>query len=124
MSFEISFGNILAFAGLLVTVLGGFMKLLMMAHEKRIDERFASIHAKFTEIETMRSASRAEWEHRFKNLEGSSHAIERDFLSFKAELPRQYALRDDYMRNQLTLESMLNTLTEKFENLLLRMQRQ
>jgi hypothetical protein len=112
MTLEVHLSHVLTFAGLLVVTLGGFMKLLMIAHEQRINERFAYIDAKFHDMDK-----------RHERHEEARSLHYTDFMNFKSELPRQYVPREDYMRNQIVLEAKLDTLSEKFENLSLKVAR-
>ncbi|MFZ6747439.1 hypothetical protein [Undibacterium sp. Ren11W] len=47
-------------------------------------------------------------------------ALERDFLTWRAELPMQYVRREDYIRNQTIIESKLDGLWQKLEIIQLR----
>ncbi|HGJ5883695.1 hypothetical protein [Arsenophonus sp.] len=50
---------------------------------------------------------------RFSRLEISLqnlNSLEREFLTFKAELPIQYVRREDYVRGQTVIESKLDAL--------------
>jgi hypothetical protein len=98
----VSLGHVLSFAGLLIAVMGALMRLLMSAHEKRIEEKFDSIN-KAQERERERGEA--------------NHVA---LLELQARLPRDYVLREDYMRNQIILESKLNEVSGKFDSLLLR----
>ncbi|MDD5249656.1 MAG: hypothetical protein PHY45_11755 [Rhodocyclaceae bacterium] len=41
--------------------------------------------------------------------------LERDFLTWKAELPEKYVRRDDYIRGQTVIEAKLDALYNKLE---------
>ena len=99
---QVTLTHVLTLCGLLVTILGGLMSLLMKAHEKRFDERFR------------------DFDQRIVANQAASHANERALLILKAELPREYVPREDYMRNQLVLENKIDVVREKLENLSLR----
>lgn len=42
-------------------------------------------------------------------------ALERDFLTWRAEMPNQYVRREDYIRNQTVLEAKLDRIVAKIE---------
>lgn len=108
---------------LIITVIGAFAgvgKLLLSQINKALDLRFAAIEAAAT-------VQKQHWDARFGELlsqqkkEGESWArIERDLLTFKAELPTRYVLRDDYVRNQTIIEAKLDAVAMKIENFQLR----
>jgi len=58
-------------------------------------------------------------EARFSMVERDLHQVrnvERDLLQLKADLPRHYVLREDYVRNQTIIEAKLDALALRFEN--------
>lgn len=98
MSIEVDFWQLV---GLLITFLGfvfGGGKVLLGQIDKRLDARFATLE---TESQGWRK-------------------MERDWLEFRAELPLHYVRREDYVRGQSILESKLDALALKIENLQMR----
>ena len=79
----------LAFLGML----GGFGRLLLTQIDRRLEQRFGAIEAQGDE-----------W-----------RKLERDFLTFKAELPVHYVRREDYVRGQATIEAKLDAIAAKTE---------
>ena len=79
----------LAFLGML----SGFGKLLLNQIDRRLEKRFDTIEKQG-----------AEWQR-----------LERDFLTFKAELPVHYVRREDYVRGQSTIEAKLDAIAAKTE---------
>lgn len=53
-------------------------------------------------------------------LEEDLQALEREFLLFKAELPNGYIRREDYIRNQTVIDSKLDAIASKIEQIYLR----
>ena len=99
---------LLAFFG----AVAGFGKILLAEFEKRQAERFEA-------QETSRREAQAHWDMRFSALEKDSTdwmRLERDFLKFRADLPLQYVIRDDYVRNQTVIEAKLDALAMRIEN--------
>ena len=46
--------------------------------------------------------------------------LEKDFLTWKADLPLAYVRRDDYVRNQTVIEAKLDALAVRIDNMKLR----
>jgi len=87
----------LTFLGVLVT-LG---RVLLAQIDKRLEQRFAMVE---------------------RDLQQARN-FDRDLLQLKADLPHQYVLRDDYVRNQTIIEAKLDALALKLENVQLREKR-
>ncbi len=110
---QLSFPELLSMlGGLIVFFLGAlwlFGQIIVRQFKSGLDERFASLDQK---RETGAQAIR--------DLGGQMQSLERDFLSFRAELPLQYVRREDYVRNQTVIEAKLDGLALRFENLMLK----
>lgn len=81
-----------------ITCIFGFGRLLLAQFEHRLDQRFGALEK-----------AGAEWQR-----------IEREMLTFKADLPLQYVRREDYVRNQTIIEAKIDALAVRIENLKLR----
>lgn len=110
---------LLAFFG----CVGAFGKILLSQVEKRQAERFRaqekSRQAELEAQEKSRKDAQAHWDQRFSTLEKAAaewSRIERDFLTFRAELPMTFVMRDDYVRNQTVIEAKLDGLALRLEN--------
>lgn len=79
----------LAFLG----ALGGFGRLLLSQIDRRLEQRFSAIEK-----------HGAEWQR-----------LEKEFLTFKADLPIHYVRREDYVRGQTTIEAKLDAISAKVE---------
>ncbi len=104
----------------LVAVLFAVMRLLVAQFEKRLDARF------LVQEKSQKNAQN-HMDTRFSGLEkamakGNEEAlrIERELANLKAELPNNYVRRDDYIRNQSTIESKIDGLAIKIENAILK----
>lgn len=107
---------LLAFFG----CIGTFGKVLLGQVEKRLDERFAAQdRAREVGSKTMRETINMHLEDERKTA-AQMLSLERDFLTWKAEMPLQYVRREDYVRNQTIIEAKLDAVALKIENLQLR----
>lgn len=98
MIIQVEFWQIIAVFGAMVTCTFGFGRLLLTQFERRLTERFASLEKQGDE-----------WQR-----------LERDWLSFKADLPIQYVRREDYVRNQTVIEAKIDAIAMRLENWQLR----
>lgn len=107
---------------LLVTLIGSFfglLKMLMAQQVKHIDTSFKHIDASFTaqnlRLDGIEKASREEANH--------WQRMEREILTLKADLPLNYVRREDYVQAVATIMAKLDAMTMRFENILLRGQK-
>lgn len=91
----VAIGSVVAAFFVVVFALG---KILLSQIDKRFTEKFSAIE---------------------KDVDAWT-ALERDFLKFRAELPLQYVLRPDYVRNQTVIEAKLDAVASKIEMLQMR----
>lgn len=87
----------------------GLLRLLMSQHTRHIDAAFETQAARLGRIELVSQADSEQY-----------RRLEKEFLSFKADLPLSYVRRDDYIRGQSVIEAKLDSLATKFENAQLR----
>lgn len=100
---------LLAFFG----CVGGFGKVLLDQIEKREAERHSTLEAQLKSIERATREEAAQWQR-----------VERELLALKAELPLHYVRRDDFVRIQSIIESKLDGLALRIENVQLKGERQ
>jgi len=100
----------------------GFGKVLFAQFDSQLDQRFGA-------QERSRDVAQQHWVQRFDALQKAAEAereewrrIERDLLKLMASLPLDYVRREDWVRNQTILESKIDGLAMKIENLKLRQQ--
>lgn len=98
---------LLAFAALI----GAFGKLLL-----------AQIDSRFKAQERSRTEAGERWDRRFDELRQASaneaqhwHRVERDLLSLKAELPREYVRREDHIRFETVINAKLDSINTRLE---------
>lgn len=120
MNVQIELWALITFlVGLLVSFFGtvwAFGKILMAQLDKRLTERFEG-------QEKSRKEAQEHWDRQFAAIEkskGNWERVERDFLSWKADLPLQYVRREDYIRNQTVIEAKLDAVALKIENIQLK----
>lgn len=80
--------------GFLLSFLGvcwGFGKMLLAQFQAQQDER----------------------QKQQERLQGKVENMEKQLAEFSASLPMTYVLRDDYIRNQVVLETKIDNMTEK-----------
>lgn len=95
---------------------GAITKVLLNQIDKRLDTKFTAMEAaskagdsSIKDILTQHIADEA------KNS-GQLMELERQLLQWKADLPLQYVRREDFIRNQTTIEAKLDGLALKMEN--------
>ena len=95
-------------------------KLLLTQTQRHLDTRF-------TAQEAARAANHDQVSRRLDSMEeaarsemGNWQRIERDLLKLQADMPLHYVRREDYIRGQSVIESKLDGLALKIENVQLR----
>lgn len=116
--------------GLFVTTLGSFVglaKYLLVQHQKHQDEQHRQTQAQLEEGKRASDRDAAAIQAQLKNIHdtrekdaGEIQRLERDWLTFKADLPIHYVRREDYVRGQTVIEAKLDALAGKLENNALR----
>lgn len=99
-----------------IGTLFALVKYIVYQQEKRQDERFDALAKRDAErfgaltaaLETLGSDLRQEAQ--------ATLALERQFMRFQADLPRDYVRRDDFLR-------AIGTIDAKFDHVALRMER-
>ena len=96
--------------------IGLFGRILLAQAEKRLDERFKA-------QEKVRDENKQHWDEKFGRIENAvsdsvrlSSEVERQVLRLKADLPRDFVMRDDYVRNQTVIEAKLDAVALRLEN--------
>ena len=127
MKIEIELWHLLTLLLAFFGCVGAFGKVLLAQVEKRLGERFeAQDEAREIGARSLREALNQQREalsqHILDERKTSAQVVslERDFLTWKAELPVQYVRREDYVRNQTIIEAKLDAVALKIENLQLK----
>ncbi|MNO60766.1 hypothetical protein D3C76_513920 [compost metagenome] len=95
--------------GLFITILIALFRVLLWQFEKRLGERFTAQEANFRQV----------WTRQDKDSD-ALRQLETQFLRWQADLPLNYVRREDWVRNQAVIESKLDGLALKLENVQLR----
>lgn len=106
---SIEIGKFLAVALTVVAIFIGMSRRQAGLFEKHLDTKFKVLERNLTRIEKAEVGNA-----------GQIARVERDLLELRAELPERYVRRDDYIRGQSLIESKLDGLAMKLENLRLR----
>lgn len=104
---------------LIIAALGIFFgggRLLLSQIDKRLDTRFSSLEASAKQGDT--EIRNILGQHILDESKTNDQLInlERQMLTWKADLPLQYVRREDFIRNQTVIESKLDGLALKLEN--------
>lgn len=89
----------------LVGAMMALLKLLLAAIERRLDQRFAHMDGRFEEL--------AKDSDRLRQVELGLEKL-------RGEMPLHYVRREDWVRNQAVIESKIDGLALKLENVQLR----
>lgn len=119
MTVQIDFWELLlAMAGLIgafAALIFGFTQAIGKQIDKRLDERFkAQESAREQGAKALRDIIQG-YSDQVSTASNEIKALERDFLTWKADLPIQYVRREDYVRGQSVIESKLDALYNKLE---------
>ncbi|HYE35470.1 hypothetical protein [Methylocaldum sp.] len=127
MTLHIEFWALLTFlAGLLFSFFAAVFaggKVLLGQVEKRLDERFSA-------QALAREEGQKHWDTKFAVLETAAanenrkwQQVERELLQLKAELPRTYVQREDWIRFAAVIDAKQDALSEKLNTLNVRLER-
>lgn len=121
MSVQIELWQLLTF---LITLLLAFLafafaagRMLLAQIDKRLDERYQV-------QEAARTTSQAHWDDKFASLEKSAaqeaqqyQRLDREILKLRADLPLQYVRREDWIRQEVTINAKLDAVAAKIDTL-------
>lgn len=114
MAVQVELWALLTFlVGLFISFIGcvfGFAKVLGGQIDKRLDEKFkAQDAAREAGSKALRDTLQQHLEQEKRTAEQIT-ALEREFLTWKGELPLHYVRREDYVRGQTVLEAKLDAV--------------
>lgn len=101
--------SILSAIGLIV---GGYFalgKILVSQFNHGLDQRFQ-------QQEQARQEGRQQSDARLQRFEDNQNRLERELLNLKAEMPREYVRREDYIRSETVVGSKLDALNIKLDS--------
>lgn len=97
---------VIAFLGML----GSFGWILLVLFTKQIDKQFAA-------LDLARAEAGKHWDDRFNALDLAVRENERETMRLRAELPNEYVRREDWIRFSGTIDSKLDRVHAKLDNL-------
>ena len=110
---EVEFWALLTFlAGLLVVFLGaawGVIRMTQTQASAATNQRMQGMETALGELKSSSQAEASQWQR-----------VDKEILKLRAELPLHYVRREDYVRGQTVIESKLDALATKLENVQLR----
>jgi hypothetical protein len=117
MMVEVSLWQLVSLLLSFFAFVGGACKVLLNQIDKRLDARFEA-------MELSKKQAAEIWNAQFDKLlkhdqeeMRNRQELERQLLTLKADLPLNYVLRADYIRNQTVIEAKLDAVAFKIENL-------
>ena len=108
MTLEVELPQLIAVTIALLGAFAGLLKLLLSQQSKSIDNAFAAQSVRLDNIERTNREEAGNWQR-----------IEREFMSFKADLPVAYVRRDDFIRSQSVVEAKIDGLAHQIQAALL-----
>lgn len=90
MTIEVNLANLIFILIALVGAFWALVKIIISQYEKSLDARFVTLSQSIAESQDI------------------AVQLERDFLEFKAEIPRIYLRRDDYLRESRALQDAIH----------------
>ena len=104
--------DVARFLALVLTLIGMFWAMSRYQtalFEKHLDTKFDALSSRLSKIEQGE-----------RHNAGQLAQVERELMALRAELPEKYVRREDYVRGQTVIESKLDALATKLENLQLK----
>lgn len=108
MTIELNPANLIAIGVGFMGVLWALMKVFAIQYEKSLEHRFKQLNESMGSIKQSQATER-----------DTTQRLERELLLFKAELPRDYVRRDDFIRAVGTIEAKMDNMALRVERALL-----
>lgn len=107
MTIELTLTNAITICALFIASLFALVKVIGAQQERRLSEKFDVLGKAMSSIgEDLRNEAEA------------TRKLETAFLTFKAELPRDYVRRDDFVRAVGTIETRIDNFAFRMERVL------
>jgi hypothetical protein len=106
---SIEVGKFLAIVISVIVIFNTLSRRLEKAFQDHLDTKFEILGKELTRLNDAKDRNAAQ-----------IAQVERDLLELKADLPEKYVRREDYIRGQSLIESKLDGLAMKLENVQLR----
>jgi hypothetical protein len=108
VTLELNAGNLIAIAVGFVGALWALLKVFAVQHEKALEARFKTLNESMTGIRTSQAREQE-----------NTLRIERELMQFKADLPRDYVRREDFIRAVGTIETKIDNMALRVERAVL-----
>ena len=119
MAFTLDLWQVISFIGMLITAFFVLFKLLVSQQTAKIDAGFKAqkeaMESQNKRLDRIEQAGREEG--------NNWNRIEREIMALKADLPLNYVRREDYVQAIATIMAKLDAMSMRFENILLRGQK-
>ncbi|MGS5089053.1 hypothetical protein ACVC7V_21420 [Hydrogenophaga sp. A37] len=112
MTFSLDLWQTIVLIAMVLGAFIGLLKLLMTQQTKHLDDSFKVQGQRLDKIEQASAAEAGNWQR-----------MEREILQLKADLPLHYVRREDYAQTIATIMAKLDAMGMRFENILLRGQK-
>lgn len=108
MNLELNIANLIAIAVAFVGALWALLKVFALQHEKALEVRFKTMNEGLGGIKNSQLREQE-----------TTQRLERELLQFKAELPRDYVRREDFIRAVGTIETKIDNMALRVERAVL-----
>jgi hypothetical protein len=108
MTIELTLTNLIALGVAFIGMLWALFKVFAIQHEKALEARFKLLN------QSMENITKSQGIERENTLR-----IERELMQFKAELPRDYVRREDFIRAVGTIETKIDNMALRVERAVL-----
>lgn len=109
MTIEVNLQTLLFILFAALSATWALMKVLAVQFSREQKVQHTQLNARLDTLDAAMKQDTGQWQR-----------VERELLNWKAEMPFQYVMRDDYLRNQSVIEAKLDGLASKLENAQLR----
>lgn len=89
-------------------VVWALVRVIVGQHTRAIEGRLAG-------QDKAREAATRHWDEQFRRIEDTARANERELLTLRAELPREYQRREDAIRSESIIMAKLDVLAMKLD---------
>ncbi|WP_420598625.1 hypothetical protein [Neptuniibacter sp.] len=120
MTIEITFPQLMALMVFCLAVLAGMGKLLFSQMQNYIGSSLKLLSDRLEAIENSNSEEKEQWKRIEKEFNEQWKRVERELNDMQKELPLHYVRREDHIRHQTVLETKIDALATKLENVQLR----
>lgn len=107
VNFDLNLTHLITIASIFFGMLWGLVKILAAQQEKALEAKFTALGAAIGNVGTD-----------LRKEADATRQLETAFLLFKADLPRDYVRRDDFVRAVATIETRIDNFALRMERAL------